>query len=134
MQLIGKNTFPKLTTEEILTDPKAMKGLSASDIVTITRLDEQIKRRKNTYKILEVDINGTILLEDHRGQVKRYSEKIISSNREVLEHLNSLDAHDIGYRVGFREGLSISSMKEKAKKILKKSGLCFISGKIPEKR
>jgi hypothetical protein len=118
LQLVGKNIWPKMTPAEILSDPKASKGLSAEDLIQITRLDETIKHRHNTRRILEIDKNGTILLEGYTGEVKRYSEKYVSTHREMLQGLSSLDAHDLGYRVGFRDGLTINSLK-KAKTLVK---------------
>lgn len=111
MQLVGKNSFPKFTPEEILDNEKAMIGLSSQDVRTITQLDCLLKERKKRSRVLEYDRNGSIVLKDSSGNVKRYSEKYISSNREMLDKLDPKDAHDIGYRVGFREGLSISAQK-----------------------
>jgi hypothetical protein len=106
MQLVGKNAFPKYTAEELLSDPNAMVGLSSQDAVLITRLDYTIKERKKKYQVLEVDRNGTILLMDSSGQERRYSERHISSTREMIKEMVSEDAHDLGYRVGFREGFN----------------------------
>ena len=113
MQLAGKNAFPKYTANEILSNPKAMVGLSPQDAVTITKLDYLIKERKRRLHVLEIDTNGTIVLMDTSGKVKRYSEKEISSERILLGSMNSEDAHDLGYRVGFREGFSIIKKQEK---------------------
>ncbi len=106
MQLTGKNAFPKYTAEELLADPKAMIGLSPQDAVSITRLDQIIKDRKGKYRVLEIDKNGTIVLRDSSGRENRYSENLISSKREIIKDLTSEDAHDLGYRVGFKEGFN----------------------------
>lgn len=114
MQLAGKNAFPKYTTEELLSDPKAMIGLSPQDAVAITRLDHLIKERKNKLKVLEIDRNGTILLRDSSGQEIRYSEKYISSSRDLIRDMLSEDAHDLGYRVGLKEGFSVRKTTSRA--------------------
>ncbi|WP_040615032.1 hypothetical protein [Rickettsiella grylli] len=44
----------------------------------------------------------------------RYSEKYISSNRELLNTMKSDDAHDLGYRVGFRDGFEVKKFKKQA--------------------
>ncbi|MGQ3891822.1 hypothetical protein [Legionella sp. CNM-4043-24] len=119
MQVVGKNAFPTCTAEELLADPKAMLGLSPQDAVTITRLDCAIKERKNRLRVLDVDRNGTILLRDESGNECRYSEKLLSSERELLKSLDGEDAHDLGYRVGFREGFQINRHKMKASDALK---------------
>lgn len=119
LQLIGKNAWPRMTPQEILEDPQTIRGLSQEDVVKITRLDEKIKMRVKELKVLEIDVNGTIILEDKRGNVRRFSEKKLSENRKMLAKLSSLDAHDLGYRVGFREGSGIHLAKKVAKKIFK---------------
>lgn len=105
MQLVGKNAFPKYTAEEILSDPGAMIGLSPQDAVTITHLDYSIKERKKRYSIMEIDRNGTVLMQNPDGDINRYSERTISSQREILSHMHPEDAHDLGYRVGFKDGI-----------------------------
>lgn len=119
MQLVGKNAFPKYTTEELLSDPNAMIGLSPQDAVTITRLDYTIKERKRKYQVLEIDRNGTILIRDSSGKVTRYSEKHISLSREIINDMRSEDAHDLGYRVGFKEGLCAKKSSKKASNNIK---------------
>ena len=104
MQLAGKNAFPKFTPQEILSNPKAMVGLSPSDAAKIAKLDCIIQQRINKFRVLEVSANGTILLRDSSGRMKRYAEKEISSSKAMIAKLDSLDAHDLGYRVGFRDG------------------------------
>jgi hypothetical protein len=128
MQLAGKNAFPKYTPEEILANPKAMVGLSPQDAAAIAKLDIIIKERKRKCQVLEVDRNGTILLRDASGRVRRYSEKHLSNNREMLNNMRGEDAHDLGYRVGFRDGSAvkkykrqaIDSFKDKVKQLLPK--------------
>lgn len=46
MRLVGKNIFPLMTAEEILSSKSAMAGLSDEDLVKITRLDMEIKYKK----------------------------------------------------------------------------------------
>lgn len=111
MHLVGKNAFPKYTTEELLSDPNAMKGLSPEDAVIIARLDYIIKERRNKFEVLEVDRNGTVLLRDASGKTERYSEKKISSDRELIKRMGSEDAHNLGYRVGFKEGANLKKYK-----------------------
>lgn len=111
MQLAGKNAFPKYTPEELLRNPKAMVGLSPQDAAVIAQLDFTIKERNKKLQVLEIDKNGTVLLRDVNGVVKRYSEKYLSSDREMIKSLNSEDAHDLGYRVGFKDGIEIKKMK-----------------------
>ena len=82
MRLVGKNIFPKMTTEEILDNPKARVGLSKEDIIIITRLDMEIKLKKAKLRIVEHDRNGIVVLENQYGERKRYSENDISSNTE----------------------------------------------------
>lgn len=106
LQLIDKNIFPKLTSEEILSNRNIMIGLPPEDIVFITRLDAKIQERKKEMKVLEIDRNGTIVLASSDGKLKRYSEKKISMNTEILSKMNSIDAHNLGYRVGFKEGIN----------------------------
>lgn len=118
MQLAGKNAFPKYTTQELLSNPKAMIGLSPQDAVTITKLDYIIKERQKKSQILEIDKNGTILLKDTTGKIKRYSEKYISSNRrDLLKTMKAEDAHDLGYRVGFRNGFETKKYKKQIKSL-----------------
>lgn len=113
IQLVGKNAWPVMTTTEILSDPDFAKELSDRDLVMITRLDKEIQRRTQTYKVLEIDQNGTILLEDQKGHIKRYAEKNVSADSKILNGLSSIDAHDIGYRVGFRNATSLWAQSKK---------------------
>ena len=106
MQLIGKNIFPKLTAEEILSNRNIMIGLPPEDIIFITRLDIKIQERKKELKVLEVDRNGTIVLVNCDGVLKRYSEKKISMDNEIISKMNSIDAHSLGYRVGLKDGIN----------------------------
>ncbi|AHE66198.1 hypothetical protein [Legionella oakridgensis] len=126
MQLVGKNAFPKYTPEELLSDPNAMVGLSPQDAVTITRLEYIIKERKKNLRVLEIDRNGTILLRDSSGREYRYSEKYISSSREMIKKLKSEDAHDLGYRVGFREGLDAKKYKKQLSGNIRSKFMKFI--------
>ena len=126
MQLVGKSAFPKYTTEELLSNPSAMIGLSPQDAVTITRLDYTIKERKRKYQVLEVDRNGTILLRDSSGKECRFSEKHISSTRKMIKDMRSEDAHDLGYRVGFREGVNAKKYKKQASKDIRAKIMSFI--------
>lgn len=126
MHLAGKSAFPKFTAEELLSDPHAMKGMSALDAVSITKLDYVIKDRKKKSIIIEIDRNGTILLGDSLGRERRYAEKFVSSNREMINSLHSQDAHDLGYRVGFREGINIKKVKKQVSPGIKKKILKFI--------
>ena len=49
----------------------------------------------------------------------RYAEKYISSNRELLSSLKSDDAHDLGYRVGFRDAFEVKKFKKQATSLFK---------------
>lgn len=111
MQLVGKNAFPLYTAAELISSPQGMIGLSPRDAVRITQLDCQIKERQQKSKVLEIDRNGTIVLRDRSGNIKRYSERMISSDRGMLKDLLSEDAHDIGYRVGFKDGMELKKQK-----------------------
>ncbi|WP_218813593.1 hypothetical protein [Rickettsiella endosymbiont of Dermanyssus gallinae] len=126
MQLSGKNIFPKFTAEEILSNPSALVGLSSRDAVRITQLDYLIKERKKKCQVLEVDKNGSILLKDSFGRIARYSEKYISSNRDLLNTMKSDDAHDLGYRVGFRDGFEIKKFKKQAENLFRNKLKKFI--------
>lgn len=126
MQLTGKNTFPKLTPQEILSNSKSLNGLSPTDASAITALNFLILERMKKQKVLEVDKNGTIVLVDHFGNLKRYSERYISKTRNILTNMHPEDAHDLGYRVGFRDGLSIAEGKKQAKNSLTKKILKII--------
>lgn len=64
MRLVGKNIFPLMTTGGILSSRAAMAGLSNEDLVKITRLDMEIRYKKNTLRLIETDRNGTALFED----------------------------------------------------------------------
>ena len=127
MQLVGKSAFPKYTTEELLSNARAMIGLSPQDAVAITRLDYTLKERKRKYQVLEIDRNGTILLRDHSEKECRYSEKHISSSREMIKEMRSEDAHDLGYRVGFREGINGRKYKKLAAKGIREKIMKFIT-------
>lgn len=113
LQLVGKNSFPKYTAAALIADPESMVGMSPQDAVAIATLDCRIKERKEKHKILEIDRNGTILLRDSCGREQRYSEQLLSSDRVMIRHLNSEDAHDLGYRVGFRDGFDCKKYKNK---------------------
>ncbi|MBA3537312.1 MAG: hypothetical protein H0T84_12000 [Tatlockia sp.] len=126
MHLAGKSAFPKFTTEELLSDPHAMKGISALDAVSITKLDHIIKERKKKSIVLEIDKNGTILLRDSAGNEHRYAEKFVSSNREMIYDLQSQDAHDLGYRVGFRDGINVKNLKKQISSNIKNKILKYI--------
>ena len=114
LQLAGKNTFPKYTAADLLADPESMVGMSPQDAVAIAILDCRIKERRGKQKVLEIDRNGTILLRDSLGREQRYSECLLSSDREMINNLNSDDAHDLGYRVGFRDGFDYKKSKGKS--------------------
>ena len=113
LQLVGKNSFPKYSAAELIASPESMVGMSPKDAVAIATLDCRIKERVGKHKVLEIDRNGTILLRDSSGKEKRYSECMLSSNREMIKHLDSEDAHDLGYRVGFRDGIDCKKIKRK---------------------
>lgn len=123
MRLIGKNIFPKMTAEEILDNPKSRSGLSKEDIIIITRLDMEIKLKKDKLRMIEHKRNGTVVLENQYGNRKTYLENSISSNSKLLENLNGKHAYSIGYRVGFKEGFKTTHQKKnilgKVKKFLK---------------
>ncbi len=117
MHLIGKNVFPKMTTDEILRNPKAMSGLSKEDLITIAQLDMQIKQRKHSLQVVEFDRNGTVVLEDQLRTRKRYSEKLLISQPEILDRIKGKDAFSLGYRIGYTNGnhlkkIKFSSMKK----------------------
>lgn len=112
MRLIGKNIFPKMTADEILSNPKARAGLSKEDLIKISQLDIQIKFKKNRLHIVEFDRNGTVVLEDEFLEKKRYSEKVISQDPMLLNKLNGSDSYRIGYRVGIKDGLSTLKQKQ----------------------
>lgn len=128
LRLVGKNSFPKLTTHEILSNPKLMTGLSRDDLVKITKLDIEINEKKKKHKIVEIDRNGSVVLQNSHGETTRYSEKIISSNPAIIGSLNPNDAHRIGYKVGFKDGLSTSDEKKKLKMTLKQKIVCLFPG------
>ncbi|MCB1454677.1 MAG: hypothetical protein KDJ43_13625, partial [Rhizobiaceae bacterium] len=114
MQLSGKNAFPKYTPRELLSNPRSMSGLSPQDAVAIAKMDEVIRQRKERHKVLEFDKNGTIVLKMPSGSEQRFSEKYLSTNRrDLLQDMLSEDAHDLGYRVGFRDGIDIEAQKKK---------------------
>ena len=119
LQLVGKNAFPKFTPEEILNNEKLIIGLRSQDAIQITKLHQEIIERKKRCCVLDVDRNGTILMRDGDGNIKRYSEKVISSSREMLKHMKTEDAHDLGYRVGFREGLGIKTQMKSSRMTIK---------------
>ena len=111
MHLIGKNTFPIMTADEILSNPKARAGLSNDDLILITRLDMEIKLKKNNLRVVERDRNGTVVLSNEAGERKRYAERLVSINTELLDKLNGKDAHGIGYRIGFQDGFAVIKQK-----------------------
>lgn len=112
LHVIGKNIFPKMTTDEILSNPKAMAGLSKEDIIRITRLDIQIKDRINNIKVIEMDRNGTVILQDKFEQ-KTYSVRELSTNPLIMDQLKGRDAFRIGYKLGFKECM-LSLQQKKA--------------------
>ncbi len=114
MRLVGKNIFPKMSAEEILSNPKARAGLSKEDLITISQLDMQIKFKKNRLHVVEFERNGTVVLENEFLEKKRYSEKVISKDPVLLNQLNGNDSYRIGYRIGFKEGLSTAKQKQNA--------------------
>lgn len=116
VQLIGKNIFPIYTTDEILKSKKLFDAFSKEDLLKIKEIDLRIKERTTRNTVLEIDLNGTILLKDGRGRIKRYAERLISSDKEMIASLNSHDAHSLGYRVGYKDGLNATNEKAKLKK------------------
>lgn len=115
MRLVGKNIFPIMSPEEILSNKKAMMGLSREDLITITRLDMKIKTEKDKLRLIEIDRNGTLVLEDSYVQ-KRYSELLVASDVSILNRLIGKDAYRIGYRVGLKEGITLNQKKKITKK------------------
>tara|TARA_Y100000588_G_C14244626_1_gene920884 strand:- start:673 stop:1176 length:504 start_codon:yes stop_codon:yes gene_type:complete len=115
VQLAGKNAFPVYKTSEILNNKKILNAFSREDILLVKDLDNKIKEREKKHKILEVNPNGTILLKNAKGQIKRYAEKFISSNPSFIDSLASQDAHSIGYRVGYRDGIQDGSLARSSK-------------------
>lgn len=57
---------------------------------------------------------GPFFYRDSFGREQRYSECLLSNDREMIKHLNSDDAHDLGYRVGFRDGFDFKKYKGKS--------------------
>lgn len=112
MHIVGKNIFPKMTAKEILSNPKAMMGLSKEDIITITKLDMEINLRKNKKWVLDHDVNGIITVEDEKGEIKKYSEKYISSDPHLLDSLPGRQSWKIGYKTGFNQALSLLKSKK----------------------
>jgi hypothetical protein len=105
MQLIGKNSFPTYSPYEILSTNHLLRSINAEDAVVITRLDEKIRRRHRQCKVLEVDRNGTILIEDDKGKVQRLAEVLIAKDPAFLAKLDGLNAYNLGYRMGLRGGV-----------------------------
>ena len=130
LQLVGKNSFPKYTAAQLMEDKGFMVGMSPEDAAAIAVLDYRVKERNGKKKVLEIDKNGTIVLRDSNGVEQRYSERLISSDREMIRSLDSEDAHDLGYRVGFRDGLDIKKQKGKDG-LLKNKLLNLIKFKYP---
>lgn len=116
VQLVGKNIFPIYRTDEILKNKKLLNAFSKEDLLRIKEIDLHIKERAKKNTVLEIDLNGTILLRDSRGRVKRYAERLVSSNHEMIASLSSHDAHSLGYRVGYRDGTNVATEKNKLKK------------------
>jgi hypothetical protein len=104
MHLVGKNAFPKMTAEEILANPKARMGLNKDDLIEITQLAMKIKQRKNAWRVVEIDRNGLVLLENNVGAKKKCSIHEISSNQPLQDNLVGSHVYGIGYRVGFKDG------------------------------
>ncbi|WP_419421552.1 hypothetical protein ACNVED_16325 (plasmid) [Legionella sp. D16C41] len=115
VQLIGKNVFPTYTAKAILSDKRLFNSFSREDLLLIKELDTKINEREKRRTVLEVDMCGTILLKDSKGNIKRYAEKLISTDQELLESLDSVDAFSIGYRVGYKDGKNDISQKFKIK-------------------
>lgn len=107
----SKSHKHKIGVMQLLASSHGMIGLSPENVVQRNQLDLQIKEKPKKCKVLEVDRNGTILLRDSTGEVKRYSEHHISNDRILLKELLSEEAHDIGYRVGFRDGMELKKQK-----------------------
>lgn len=112
MHLVGKNIFPKMPAEEILSNKQAMAGLSNEDLIKITRLDMEIKYKKNNLRVVEIDRNGMVLTENQFKERKRYSEKLIASDPSLQDQLNGRDGIRIGYRVGFKDGAKTTKYKQ----------------------
>lgn len=111
MRIIGKNIFPIMTSEEILSSKSAIAGLSIEDIIKITRLDMQIRYNKNKLRMIETNRDGTILFEDSLKNRVRYSEELLISTPEIQDKLNGKDAIHIGYKAGFKHGVKASRAK-----------------------
>lgn len=112
MHLVGKNIFPKMTAEEILSNKQAMAGLSNEDLIKITRLDMEIKYKRNNFRVVEIDRNGMVLVENQFKERIRYSEKLIVSDPKLQDQLNGRDGVGIGYRVGLKEGAKTTKYKQ----------------------
>lgn len=120
MHLVGKNIFPKMTTEEILSNSKARAGLNKDDLITITRLDMEIQLKKNKLHLAEYDRNGTIVIENTQRERQRYSEIEIAANTEILNKLNGTEGYKIGYNIGLKEAKTIFAQKSSSRGRLRK--------------
>ncbi len=111
IRMVGKNIFPRMATDEILTNKHIVDSLSREDLVKITKLHMEIKQRRDSLNLIEVDRNETILFENQYKEKIRYSSKHILSDPKIQNKLQGKVAFSIGYRLGFKEGSSLAKRK-----------------------
>lgn len=111
MRIVGKNIFPKMTTEEILENKQAMLGLSKDDLIAITKLHMEIKHNKDKLKLVEINRNGTVLFENKYKERIKYSESRIISDGKLQDKLEGSAALSLGYRFGLRQHIRILRQK-----------------------
>lgn len=107
MRIVGKNIFPKMTTEEILSNKQAMAGLSKEDLIRITKLHMEIKYNKDKLQLIEINRNGSVLLENRYKERVRYSENRIISDAKLQDKLMGSAALSLGYRFGLKHHINV---------------------------
>lgn len=114
-QLVGTKHFFMSAATEILNDRALLENFSHSDVLLIKEIAEVVQRTQNRLKVVELAMNGTVLLEDYKGKQTRYANSVAVTDESIVKRVERDQLVAIAYRAGYLDGESTQ------KKLLKLS-------------
>lgn len=103
IQVIGKNAFAEFEAEYLINHPNILKAFAHEDVVTITKLAEEVKQnlQAKTCKIREIPYPNTeeliVIEEAGMSNFRAVTLSDISSDEGFLNRFKPRDAFQLGY-------------------------------------
>lgn len=120
----GKNIFFKLPAQEIINNPAFLSEFSQEDVVSITRLDNELEYITKTHPISIKEIIWPneeltepiiILYEIKKNNLIRLSLSDLLNNDKMIFSFKKEDTYKLGYLKGLFEEQNLARKKEIAK-------------------